>query len=412
MGLLAILAGGEAWARLTVPFVDQRISFKFVAGVGRMLRPNSTMQFTNLRDYWTVQRTNSLGFLDREVLPGANLGACRVALIGDSIVEAREVAIEDKVQVQIESLGRARLPETAVVAHGFGVWGTGQVAQLAVFDRYVRPLAAKLVVLVLHSNDLQDNFTPLKALAMFRIPWVTAERDGSGAFSLRPAQRGRAGPPVPWAAWRVLGLRSNAEDSLLERTLWRVERRSWFVRWLASAGVLKSRISPREHLGFLLAKVPELADPWNDLSWVDDMAPDEEIWALYARETLPPPLAAGLDYTAFAFAEFKARAQRDGFALVLLTTESVGPSGTPMFERLARLAAAAQIDVVNLYDYIVGQDMRVADASWRTDPHWSPTGHRWAAEALLEYLKANQHVCADLPLADPGDPASVAVLDP
>lgn len=162
----------------------------------------------------------------------------------------------------------------------------------------------------------------------------------------------------------------------------------------------------------MLANTPELAKGWNDLSWIDDMAPDEEIWALYARDALPPPLDAGLEYTAFALSEFKARARRNGFALALLTTEAVGPAGTPMFERLAKLAEAAQIDVVNLHDHIVGRDARVADASWRTDWHWSPQGHRWAAEALLEYLTANQHVCAEPPTTRPSDPASVAVLDP
>ena len=115
---------------------------------------------------------------------------------------------------------------------------------------------------------------------------------------------------------------------------------------------------------------------------------------LFARPELPPGLAEGLDYTAFALAEFKARARSDGFALVVLATEHVGGADAPMFQRLARLTRAAQIDLVDLHDYILRQGGRPADAQWREDWHWNPTGHRWAAEALFEYLAANQDVCA------------------
>lgn len=136
-----------------------------------------------------------------------------------------------------------------------------------------------------------------------------------------------------------------------------------------------------------------MAAGWKDLTWIDGMAPEEEIWAMFARETLPAPLAAGLGYTAFALEEFKTRARRDGFALVLLTTEAVGPAGQPMFDRVAALAHRVQIEVVNLHDYIVGQGLRVADARWPHDWHWSPTGHRWAAAAVFQHLAANQDIC-------------------
>lgn len=33
------------------------------------------------------------------------------------------------------------------------------------------------------------------------------------------------------------------------------------------------------------------------------------------------------------------------------------------------------------------------DAHWRHDTHWNIAGHRWAAEALLEWLKDNEDVC-------------------
>ena len=57
------------------------------------------------------------------------------------------------------------------------------------------------------------------------------------------------------------------------------------------------------------------------------------------------------------------------------------------------MAEARDVPVVDQRDWIVRQGGDVADARWAHDAHWSPTGHRWAAEALLEYLKRNQDVC-------------------
>ena len=33
--------------------------------------------------------------------------------------------------------------------------------------------------------------------------------------------------------------------------------------------------------------------------------------------------------------------------------------------------------------------------TWPNDAHWSPQGHQWAAEALLEWLRGNQGACDD-----------------
>ena len=60
---------------------------------------------------------------------------------------------------------------------------------------------------------------------------------------------------------------------------------------------------------------------------------------------------------------------------------------------MTAMAQARDIPIINQYDYIVGRGNAVADAHWAHDAHWNPTGHQWAAEALLEYLKRNQAVC-------------------
>ena len=401
LALAAILAGGEAWRRLTVPFGHPAASgIEFLPAVGVMLKPHAEMRETNQRDFWTISHANSLGFLDREPPSPSRAGAaCHVAVIGDSFVEASHVPIEDKIQVRFEALAAERRPDLDVVATGFGRAATGQIAQLAFYDEYVRALTPKLVVLVFHRNDFLDNFTPLRALQDDLPPdrgrFQTAVRDQNGNFQLMPPSPDflRFRVRAYKRRWTFLGLGSEDGNTIIDRLADRAAQHSWFVRWLGSIGLHELR-PPREVVQELLREAPDLARHWEDVSWVEGMAKDERLQQLYRRPELPPALAAGLDYTAFGLAEFQRRATRDGFALVLLTTQTTGTDGVPLFDRLRRLAGAAGIDVVNLHDHILGQGRAIERARWRGDSHWSPTGHRWAAEALFEYLSANPGVCA------------------
>ena len=110
-GLALIGLAGEAWLRLTTPFVGRHYPKQFVPGVGVLGKPDSEVRWTNGLDYWTVSRTNSLGFLDREPLdPERAAASCHVAVIGASFVEAKEVAVADKFHVVLEALAGRELP--------------------------------------------------------------------------------------------------------------------------------------------------------------------------------------------------------------------------------------------------------------------------------------------------------------
>lgn len=71
----------------------------------------------------------------------------------------------------------------------------------------------------------------------------------------------------------------------------------------------------------------------------------------------------------------------------------MGTHGDPLFDRLYAMAEARGIPVINHYDYIIHQDYSIEEAHWAHDFHWNPTGHRWAAEALFEYLKQRPEIC-------------------
>ena len=71
----------------------------------------------------------------------------------------------------------------------------------------------------------------------------------------------------------------------------------------------------------------------------------------------------------------------------------MGTSGDPQFERLSAIAEPLGIPIISQYDYIVSQGYDYRDARWEYDVHWNAAGHQWAAEGVLEWLKANQGVC-------------------
>ena len=114
---------------------------------------------------------------------------------------------------------------------------------------------------------------------------------------------------------------------------------------------------------------------------------------VFAIRDLPLILEDALQYTRFALEQFKQRADRDGAKLVILASHTVKVHGTPMFERLSQMAAALDIPVIDQADFILRQGADLSDAYWPHDGHWNPAGHRWAAEALLEYLKEHPAIC-------------------
>ena len=61
---------------------------------------------------------------------------------------------------------------------------------------------------------------------------------------------------------------------------------------------------------------------------------------------------------------------------------------------MAALAEPRGIPIIDYNDYVLRQGAKPwRDATWAHDGHWNATGHQWAAEALLEYLKRNQELC-------------------
>ncbi len=407
-GVAVLAIAGEVYLRLTTPFVGEPIPKHFVPNVGMLGKPNVEVRRTNGLDFWTVQRTNRLGFLDRELIsPERAAASCHVAMIGDSFVEGREVAIPDKFHVRLEALAARDLPHLDVTTSAFGRSGTGQINQLPYYDEYARHVHPKLLVLVAVANDFRENSVIWNTLERFnpkRI-YVTAARDADGTIRLRP--------PHPYYTktfrlTRGFGL-SESAGRMLNDALEKVRGTSFFAQWLYA----KAKIVYRAHF------VADQLAWWVELSRLPLYAPFLDEWrslpgsarsilarvlervvgggrgsSTLTKEDLPLVFRDPLDMTGFALDQFKARADRDGVALIILATHIMRTNEAGLFfDWMKAMAEARSIPVVDQYDYIVGRGNAVKDAHWAHDAHWNPTGHQWAAEALLEYLKQHQDVC-------------------
>ena len=390
-GLVLLAAAGEAWLRLTKPFMGSAIAMgRFVPGIGFLHEPNAEVRRTNFRDFWTASRANRWGFLDRDPPPpGRAAASCHVSVIGDSFVHAMQVPIADKLHVRLEALAARRLPALDVTASAFGVIDTGQVAQLPLYDAFARRLRPKLLALVFHSNDFWNNSPVLTALRSGldpdRLPRASVARGEDGALALRP-------PDPEYLKHRLpLKIRS-APSTLFDEIVLRATWRSWFAKWLVRRpGRRSDRIRWRSHV---TGKGLELLSRRPGYAWLAGEQPAMIANAPEAleKETLSPAYEQSVAYTGFALEQFKARAERDGAALVILATYRMGKSGERLFDRLHDLAKARGIPVISQRAWIERRGGDVRDAHWAHDGHWSPIGHQWAAEALLEHLERNQDV--------------------
>ena len=403
-GLALILLTVEAWFRLTTPFTGRHFPKQFVPDVGLLGKPHAEVRWSWDRDSWIVSRTNKLGFLDREPIdPDRAAASCHVTMIGDSFVEAPEVAVTDKFHVRLEALAARELPHLDITTSAFGRRGTGQIHQLPFYDEYARHSHPGLLVLVVHLSDFSDNSTLLYALYTGldpeRLPFASAARDEDGKIRLRPPHPG-------YMAARGTGPLVSAARTLNEG--WKnVLGTSLFAGWLYSKAriVFANRISAEQTArAESLSRLPRYAPLLDGLRplWgkriLERILSDRILGRILndpisIKEDLPPILQDALDTTAFALDQFKTRADRDGAVLVILATDALGASRDERFDWLNAMAKARGIPVINLYDYIIRQGGRTWDARWPDDIHWNPTGHRWAAEALLEFLKEHPETC-------------------
>ena len=386
--LLVLAAGGaEVYLRLTAPsFGDEnRLPVRLVPGVGVVRPPHAEIRYTNERDFRQASRANSLGFVDREPPgPGRAAESCHVTLIGDSFVEALEVAIADKAQVRLEEMAAGELPELDVTTSAFGHRGTAQINQLAFYDVWARDLSPDVVVLVAAGNDLWGNSLPLSSwqygFSPDHPPWDYARRGADGemefvrhAASLEELRANLLAPGratgTPW------------QRSYLADRLWDLAPPFLFLPPYPS---LEERLARAE----AISRHPRHANFLR--GWDGSLNPVPE--ELLARENPPPVHREALDLLLFGLEQFRERAERDGAALVILATNRFQDIRADLSAPF-RTFVGGVIPVIDQRSHFRAEGLRNRDMRWDHDIHWNATGHHWAAVAILEWLRQNPEVC-------------------
>ena len=400
IGVVLAAGGAEVYLRLTrPPFEETRLSVRLVPGVGITRPPHAELRYTNGHEYWQVSHANSLGFVDREPPhPRRAAESCHVTVIGDSFVEALELPVADKVQVRLEELASRKLPALDVTTSAFGHQGTAQINHLAFYDAFARGLSPDVVVLVFISNDFKGNSLPIqswwKGFHPDYPPWLYARPGPDGEFEFVP--------PAP----SLEELRTNELPSLLAEPMLLLPQRLWDGRRTGAETALRTRSYLADWLWRTLddddasptAMVrrarAEYLSRHHFPTFMHGWSASPREWELLLEENPPPVFREALTTTAFALEQFRERAERDGAALIILAAYDMGGEDGPWLGLLHEAATAAGgIPVISQHDYIIAAGGAVADAYYPMDQHWNAAGHRWAAEAILDWLKQNREVC-------------------
>lgn len=151
---------------------------------------------------------NSHGFRDRERTRAKPPGTRRVVVLGDSMTEAFQVALEETFVARLER--RLDAPHRPVEVLNLGISALGPAQEYLVYRAYGASYAPDAVVLMLFmANDFRNSVAELEGKPYLRYPVVAADgtlaRDSAGAVRFtEPA------PPArlrQWARQRLASYR-------------------------------------------------------------------------------------------------------------------------------------------------------------------------------------------------------------
>lgn len=399
--LLVLYAAGEIYFRSTLPFNQPYWPSKFDERVGFTFSPGATVNWTNYLDYWTSTRVNSLGFLDREPpLPENTPDACRVVFIGDSMLEAAQVPIKEKMHIQFEQLANNSLSFIQPIETiAFGYAGSGQVNQLPFYDVFAEPLKPDVVVLIFVNNDFGNNSTTLESIRNgwhpLHPPRLFFEYDGrSNAFTSIPID-------PDWQSYLLSPIPS-VEPNVADSTSW-LSKHSYFYNQLYNNFFVNS---PK--LSSFLTGTPSIPEIYRsrlaEIKSINGYAEDFGDWDpaaigidnMFLENDLPPAFEEAVLTTGYALDQFKERSERDNFELIILVNYGVstlGGDNPNMYNRIKHLAEMRGIPLVDQYSYMISKGLGYSDVTFPHDAHMSFIGHQTSAEALLEYFRAHPNTC-------------------
>ncbi|MBI5849897.1 MAG: SGNH/GDSL hydrolase family protein [Planctomycetes bacterium] len=389
---LVALGGTELWLRIRYPFADNVWPGRFDPTVGFVFQPGAVVRQTNLFDYCIEQRTNGLGFLDREVGAEVPPGTRRIVVLGDSFVEAVQVPIEAKFHVVLERLMLAR--GERVATHAFGMSGSGTSNELAFYEAFASRLApaAALVIVLVVNNDVPNNSALLEAV---RNGWHPAHPP-----RLFFGVEGEAITRIPidpnWAEHRLPVQEPVAPRSSLDGIR--------LVRWARAnlAAATGADFQPvfdvyARRLEWL-RRTPAWRDALAGWNWPDDVDFD----VMTACADPPPAFTEALRLTEHSLAVLRDRVRESGGSVLVVGCHNLGipvsanTYGRTHFPRywidvIEPMCARLELPFLDLHADFAGKGI-LGSVQFARDGHWNAFGHASAAAAIDEFLAAHKEL--------------------
>jgi hypothetical protein len=329
VALLALAAmAGEFALRVKTPFLANNWPIKFDGSYGFNFVPGAKVELTNHLDFWAENIVNSLGFLDREPpsteYPGT--GVCRIAFFGDSMIEAAQVPLEQKVQIQLERFANESHGGKKFQTLAFGFSGTGQANQVPFYDVFAKRFHPNVVVLVFVSNDFANNSSVLESIRNgwdpFHPPRLFFDRDATGGFqSIRidPQWLDKVFPSERQvSSWRTPLHRTLITTSYLYNWIYALLSLRFpdAARWLDGTSPLEEVYADRQRV--VTQRWPSRVDfiGWN-------FPHDWDMDTVFSAQQLAPVFQDALAFTGHALDEFILRSRQDGSNLMVLADKSL-----------------------------------------------------------------------------------------
>lgn len=311
---------------------------------------------------WTVEYVtrvdiNSRGLREREIDYQKPPGLRRVLVLGDSFVEATEVAVEDAFPRRLEEhLAAAGGPPTQVINAGAVGYGTAQ-EYLLLKHEGVRYQPDLVVLLFFSGNDVADNsekldYPPIRSIK----PYFEVDLNGSLRplpFTLPDLSASRAGPVRRWLRRESLLFNKLDPDELGK------------VPW--EPGYIRSIVASYES-----GTSPDVEEAWRITEALLAATRDEAegAGARFVLVNVPAPWEIDPPFW---------ERMRGFFGLPADGWDLDGPN-----RRLAEIAARRGIAYLDLRPAL---QAGVADGQrlyYAIDGHWTAAGHELAARSLVQ----------------------------
>jgi hypothetical protein len=375
--------------RIRYPFAENTWPGTVDPDVGLRFVADAEIQRTNLFDFAQCQRTNSLGFLDREpreLAPGEQ----RIVVLGDSFVEAVQVPVAAKVHVRLEAELRQR--GVPVATQGFGMSGAGTSTELGYWRALARPLRPALVVVLFVYNDFANNAPLLESV---RNGWHH-QHAPRPYFTL-------VGDAVQWQPidpdWEnyILYRPRRAEPPLLSSVLGWSRLFQWTaasVNWIAGTDIERNDLDQHDRLLHLRADL-QLRPRFEGWQHPDDLDLD----GMVAASDPPPAFRDAVRLTEHTLAVLRDEVRADGARLLVVLADNLigppepNPRGRALLTRgwleLAEpICRNLGINTVDLHAAFTERGV-IGRTHYARDRHWNELGHATAATVVAEHVVAH-----------------------